>query len=276
MSHFASAGGRLMDSPNQAMIRFKQQLAGGEQLIGAMLTIPHAVSAKTMSRAGLDYVMIDLEHLPMSPEVLTSVLDQFGDSETVPIVRVADTDATRVKQVMDMGARGIIFPSVLSAAQAREVVSYCYYPPRGVRGFGPYWAADWGQTRGDYVATVSDATFVAVMIEHILAVEKIDEIATVEGVDALMIGPSDLAGSMGLLRPQVSGEGEISEVARQIDEIIAAGRRHGKPVFHGTAPDPEAVCRQFERGVQAVSIGSDYALIAHAARCVIESVRADG
>lgn len=261
-----------MDNPNQAMIHFKQRLSDGERLIGAMLTIPHAVSAKTMSRAGLDYVMIDLEHLPLSPEVLTAILDQFRASPTVPLVRVADTDATLVKQAMDLGARGIIFPSILSAAEARQAVSYCYYPPRGIRGFGPYWATDFGLTRGDYTSTVTDATFVAVMIEHISAVEKVDHIATVEGVDALMIGPSDLAGSMGLLLPQVNGVGEIPEVARQIDEIIAAGRRHGKPVFHGTVPDSEAVRQQFERGVQAVSIGSDYALITHAARRVIELV----
>lgn len=111
------------------------------------------------------------------------------------------------------------------------------------------------------------------MIEHVSAVDQIDDIATVDGVDALMIGPSDLAGSMGLLLPQVSGTGEIPEVAHMIERVIAAGRRHGKPVFHGTIPDPEAVLLQFERGVQAVGIGSDYTLIAHAARRVIDTVR---
>lgn len=143
----------MVDKPNQATVDFKRRLSQGERAIGAMLTIPHAISAKTMARAGFDYVMIDLEHLPVGPDVLASILDQFRDSRTVPLVRVAKTDAVLVKQAMDLGARGLVFPWILSAAEAREAVSYCYYPPRGLRGFGPHWATDFGLTRRDYAAS---------------------------------------------------------------------------------------------------------------------------
>jgi len=260
-----------MDHLNQVTIQFKQRLRAGECVVGAGLAIAHPISTKMMARAGFDYIMIDLEHLPMSPESLSLVLDQFRLSNTVPFVRVAWKDAVMAKQALDLGARGIVFPSVLSPSEAQEVVSYCFYPPRGIRGFGPHWATDFGLTRHEYAITAEEAIFVAVMIEHIEAVQQIDAIAAVEGVDGLMVGPSDLSGSMGQLIPQVTGSGETEDVRRAIERIISAGKRAGKPVFYTSAPQAGAISRQLERGFQALSIGSDYQFILNTARQAIET-----
>ncbi len=262
------------DHLNRIGIAFKRRLAAGELLLGGTLGIPHTIAAKMMARAGFDYVFIDLEHWPINIETLQALLDQFRDADALPIVRVPWNDAVWVKHALDAGARGIIFPSIGSPEEARQAVSHCRYPPLGTRGFGPIWATDFGLSRADYAATANAAIFVGVMIEHIQAVERVGEIAALDGVDGVMIGPSDLSGSLGMLLPQVSGAGEIPEVRQAVDAIIAGCRQARKPVFHAAGADAAAVMQAYARGVQAVNIGSDTNLIVGMAQQTIKGVRA--
>jgi 2-keto-3-deoxy-L-rhamnonate aldolase RhmA len=263
----------MEDHLNRVGLEFKRRLAAGELLLGGTLGIPHIMSAKMMARAGFDYVFIDLEHWPINIETLQALLDQFRATDALPIVRVPWNDAVWVRHVLDAGARGIVFPSINSPEEARTAVAHCRYPPLGTRGFGPIWATDFGLTRADYAATANAAIFVGVMIEHIQAAARSEAIAGVEGVDAVMVGPSDLSGSLDLLLPQVSGVGEIPQVRQVVDEVIAACRRARKPVFHAAGADAAAVLQAYERGVQAVNIGSDTNLIVGMARQTIAGVR---
>ncbi len=169
------------DHLNRIGIAFKRRLAAGELLLGGTLGIPHTIAAKMKARAGFDYVFIDLEHWPITIETLQALLDQFRDADALPIVRVPWNDAVWVKHALDAGARGIIFPSIGSPEEARQAVSHCRYPPLGTRGFGPIWATDFGLSRADYAATANAAIFVGVMIEHIQAVERVGEIAALDG-----------------------------------------------------------------------------------------------
>lgn len=257
-----------MDYQNQVAIEFKRRAGRGEKLLGAWFTLPHPVGAKMMARAGFDFVIVDTEHDCVNIESLAAILEQFATSKTLAMVRVAWNDMVMVKQALDAGARAIMFPMVNSPAEAQRAVSYCYYPPRGVRGFGPLRASDYFDGLADYMATIHEAITVWVQIEHIHAVRQAEAIASVEGVDALFIGPADLSASMGMLL-----QFDRPEIEQAIADVVAAGRKAGKLVGMAVDTTPEEALRRLESGIQAVTLGDMWTFFRSGAEHALEMIR---
>jgi 2-keto-3-deoxy-L-rhamnonate aldolase RhmA len=162
--------------------------------------------------------MIDTEHAPLDPGMVQNLLQAMSASESTPIARVTWNNMVLIKRLLDVGVSGIIVPWVNNKEEATSAVRSMRYPPLGVRGFGPRRAAMWDP---DYVRTANEELFLGVQIETQSAVDNIDDILSVEGIDAALIGPADLSLSMGIL-----GMFEDKRFIESIERVIESCRRH--------------------------------------------------
>ena len=181
------------------MTSFKKRLAGTTPLMGVVNLIPSAVTTQAIAAAGADFVLIDQEHGPIGPENLHAMVAATQGTACSPLVRVSRPDEGLVKIALDCGAEGIVFPYVESAAEAVRCVAMTRYAPLGRRGWGPYLAhSRWGTTLEDHVARRGAETVCIILIETVQAVEQIESICEVDGIDALVIARADLAMSLGV------------------------------------------------------------------------------
>jgi 4-hydroxy-2-oxoheptanedioate aldolase len=177
----------------------KQRLRNGEILAGYVATIPSAVSVQAIAAAGADWIVIDQEHGAVGPESLHAMIAATAGTLCAPLVRVPRRDEAWVKPALDLGAEGIVFPQVRTADDAAECVALLRYPPRGRRGWGPFIAhARWGVGLLDYLPQREDKTICMLLIETRAAVENIEAICRVEGVDGMIIAQFDLATELGV------------------------------------------------------------------------------
>jgi 2-keto-3-deoxy-L-rhamnonate aldolase RhmA len=193
-------------------------------------------------------------------------MQAMGNSDTVPLVRVAWNDPVLIKLALDIGARGVIIPWVNNGEEARRAVRACRYPPLGIRGVGPRRAARYGLGSSDYLAQANDEILTIVQIETEAAAANIDEILSIEGVDVFFIGPADLSASMGHL-----GQWNVPPVLETIDRLLEAGRRTGTPagIFAmGTAHARECL----DKGFQFVALGTAAGFMTQGAANALEQV----
>jgi 4-hydroxy-2-oxoheptanedioate aldolase len=177
----------------------KQRLRNGETLAGYVATIPSAVSVQAIAAAGADWVVIDQEHGAVGPESLHAMIAATAGTRCAPIVRVPKRDEAWVKPALDLGAEGICFPLVRTADEAADCVALTRYPPRGRRGWGPFLAhARWGVGLFDYLPERDGETVCLLLIETRAAVENIEAICEVEGVDGMVVAQFDLATELGV------------------------------------------------------------------------------
>jgi 4-hydroxy-2-oxoheptanedioate aldolase len=180
--------------------RLKELLKAGKPAIGTLLQLPSAPAVEVVANCGYDWLLIDAEHGPIEIETLHAMIRATGGTDTTPTVRVARNLDWLAKRVLDIGALGVMIPGVNSKEEALAAARAVRYPPEGNRGFGPTFAAlRWGMPAGDYARAANNEVMAIVQIEHIDAVNRIEEILAVPGVDLPLIGPYDLSGSMGLL-----------------------------------------------------------------------------
>jgi 4-hydroxy-2-oxoheptanedioate aldolase len=185
----------------------KQRIRNGETLAGYVATIPSAVSVQAIAAAGADWVVIDQEHGAVGPESLHAMITATAGTRCAPLVRVPRSDEAWVKPALDLGAEGIVFPQIRTAADAAECVSLLHYPPQGRRGWGPFVAhARWGVSLFDYLPQRGDQTVCLLLIETRAAVENIEAICQVEGIDGMIIAQFDLSTELG-----VSGQFDAPE-----------------------------------------------------------------
>jgi len=168
----------------------KKMIREGQLVIGTELALSHPDTAEALGRLGYDWIMIDTEHAPLDPGTVQVLLQAMSASKSVPIARVTWNDMVLIKRLLDIGLYGIIVPWVNTKEEATYAVRAMRYPPQGVRGFGPRRA---GMLDPDYVKTANKELFLGVQIETQRAVDNIDEILSVEGVDAALVGPADLS-----------------------------------------------------------------------------------
>ena len=178
-------------------LNLKRRLRAGDVTIGAWISFAESAVAEIMAGSGFDWILIDTEHAPFSPEGLQTVLTAFNGQECVPIVRAPWNNPAVIKQALDLGASGVLVPMVNTPDEARAAVAACRYPPEGIRGFSPRRASDYYRRVAEYVASANDTVIIALQIEHIEAVKSIADIAAVPGIDVICLGPNDLSGSMG-------------------------------------------------------------------------------
>lgn len=209
----------------------KPRLLAGEQTLGTWVTLDNAATSEIFGLAGFDFVIIDQEHGRGTPDTLVGHLQALAKTDTTCLVRVPSHDPVYLKKVMDVGIEGVVIPNVQSATEAAALVSACRYPPRGVRGsaIGQIRASNYGFDGPAYRKTADDNLLVICQIETAMAVEAIPEIAAVDGVDALFVGPFDLSGSIGRL-----GEFDHPDVIALLAKAEAALKKTGKPF--GTVP----------------------------------------
>jgi 2-keto-3-deoxy-L-rhamnonate aldolase RhmA len=238
-------------------------LKAGKVAYGAGVGIGHPDSAEVMAGAGYDFLLLDTEHSPMDVSQVQTLLQAMSFSRTVPLVRVAWNDMVMIKKALDIGAYGIIVPWVNTKEDAIRAVQAIRYPPEGLRGFGPRRAA---LRDPDYVKTANDEIFLGVQIETQAALDNLDEILSVEGIDATLIGPSDLSLSLGIYQ-----QWENPRFKSAIDRILEASQRHG--VAPGSLAPFEWQLR-LEQGFKMIMLTQDLMLLQAAAAAGLNEGRA--
>ena len=251
-----------------ALVSFRRRLAAGETLIGSGVTLADPLVSEALSDS-VDYLWIDLEHMALSPESLRAHLLAARSKSTPALVRVAGGGSAAVKPVLDAGAHGIVVPQVRSVDEVRQLVSDCRYPPVGTRGMGAHIPTNYGRSGGPpYVERANANILACVMIETAEALEAIDGIVAVPGLDVLIIGPWDLSGALGVL-----GDVEHPRVVAAMEKVVAKARGAGLFVGSGMPVDPEFACAQARRGVQMLQIGGDCAYLVSCAEQISSTVR---
>ena len=228
--------------------RMKAKLLAGEPVFGVSVMIPSPQLVEMLGAFGFDWVLLDCEHGALTPESVELMAIAAEASGMTPIARPMTRSAEHILQVMDRGVMGVQVPHVNTAAQAREAIQAVKYHPQGRRGLaaGTRAAAyDAHGTMADYVRAANDATLIAIQLEERAAIENIDELLKVEGVDVFFIGPSDLSQSMG--HPGNPKAPEVaSAINRSFERIVAAGR------IPGTPATAEAVQDVLKKGVRYI------------------------
>ncbi|MDJ0317924.1 HpcH/HpaI aldolase family protein [Arthrobacter antibioticus] len=237
---------------------FKDALAAaGRPLAGMWVCSGSPLVAEICAGAGLDWLLVDAEHSPNGLEGILAQLQAVSGYPVTAVVRPPVNDTVIIKQYLDLGAQSLLIPMVHTADDARAAVAATRYPPQGVRGVGSALArsARWNRVP-DYLARASDTVTVLVQIESSEAVGNIESIMAVDGVDAVFIGPSDLAASMGVL-----GQQEHPDVVAAVEHCITLAKAAGKPV--GVNAFGEATAsRYLDAGVDFILTGADVALLA--------------
>lgn len=238
---------------------FKQALARGEAQIGLWQALADRYAAEICAGSGFDWLLLDGEHAPNDVRSLLAALQAVAPYPTHPVVRVPHGDTALIKQVLDIGATTVLVPMVESAAQATALVQAMRYPPQGVRGVGSFIAraARWSRYP-DYLHEANDRVCLLVQVESAAALQQLDAIAAVEGVDGVFIGPADLSASMGYL-----GQPTHLEVRAAMDDAIGRILRAGKAP--GILCSDEALARHYlALGALFVAVGVDTALLVQA------------
>ena len=245
----------------------KQKIKDGKVVLGAQLRFGSPAIAELFGYAGFDYIVLDCEHAPQTPEGIQAQIQAINCTGATPIVRVPKNDPDTMRVYLDMGASGILAPFVNTADEARAGAQALRYPPAGTRGFGPSRAAKYGLD-SEYLKTADDNMLYLPIIEDIKAIENIDEIFAVDGMDVPVIGACDLAMSMGL-----STQVEHPEVEAAVEKVVSAAKRAGKPacscVYGGDLFEPDVYKKRIDQGFQVLLIGGDEWMMGDACKKII-------
>lgn len=248
----------------------RRKIAARELVIGTHVSLLDPAISELMGCLGFDFVWVDTEHSAIDRGVLQQHLVAAQAGGAAAFVRIPWNDPVLAKPVLEMGPAGIVFPMVCTAEQAKAAVAACLYPPAGQRGYGPRRAIRYGTEPMDrYLREAAGSFWRIVQIEHVDAVANLEAIVGVEGVDAIVVGPNDLSGSVGRL-----GQTEHPEVVRLCERIAEVAKRRGIPFGVSLGDHPEAVRSWIDRGVDWIASGSDTASLVAGGRRVLEQTRA--
>jgi len=246
--------------------QFRRRLKSGKLLIGTMITLDSPEVAEILTKVGFDWLFLDAEHGPFDSLHIQRILQSAGP-EMPCVVRVSASDEVPIKKALDVGAAGIIAPMVNSVEQAERVVRLSKYAPMGTRGVGLGRAQGYGLSFQEYVEKANERTAVIVQAEHIKAVENIEAIVRVEGVDAVLVGPYDLSTSLGRI-----GDVGHPDVVAAIEHVTSVCQSEGIPlgIFHVSV---EAVKSYIEKGYTLIVAGVDTMMLGKAAEQFLFQVK---
>lgn len=239
----------------------------GGAVINGWLGIPSSLSAETMSHQGWDSLTVDQQHGMVDFQAAVTMLQAISTTETMPLTRVPWLDPGYIMKMLDAGAYGIICPMINNRAQAETLVGACRYAPDGFRSFGPVRALMYAGP--DYPKHANDTVLAIAMIETQEALDNLDDIMSVPGLDGIYIGPSDLGLSLG---GEPKPDQTDPKIVKAIDAILAAAKKHGVvPGIHCWAP---AYAREMiDKGFQLVTLGTDNVLLAQVAKRMVAETR---
>ncbi len=248
----------------------KKLLREGKPVIGATITVASPEVAAQAANLGFDFLWIEMEHSPITLETARNMILATRGLKAVPFTRVPVNEIWTAKRALDQGSLGVIFPFTSTPELARQAVAACRYPPAGLRGFGPGLASfRWPAPEG-YANFADKNVTVVVIVEQARAVEQVEEIASIPGIDVLFIGVNDLSYSLGL-----RGRQDDPKMKEAIEKVVAAGRRHnialGRPA--GTA---EQVQRYMKEGFLFFQGSSELGLMAAGANPLLKSLGKSG
>jgi 4-hydroxy-2-oxoheptanedioate aldolase len=240
----------------------------GKAAVNGWCAIPSSFSAETMAHQGWDTVTVDMQHGVIDYQVAVTMLQGISTTAAVPLVRVPWLEPGILGKVLDAGAYGVICPMINNRAEAERLVAACRYPPKGSRSFGPIRALLYGGA--DYAKHANDTVVVFAMIETRDALNNLDEILSVPGLDAIYVGPADLSNALGCTPTFDQTEKSVVEA---IDFIVSKAKQHKvfAGIHNGT---PEYALKMIEKGFQFVTIASDARLMVAKATEVIGKMRA--
>jgi 4-hydroxy-2-oxoheptanedioate aldolase len=235
---------------------------------GAIATIPSIQTAQIMARSDLDWIIVDLEHGPIDLSNAHAMITATAGTPCVPLARIAANEPWLAKAPMDIGALGINFPMICSRADAEKAVRSLRYPPRGDRLWGPFHAPfRWGVSMDHYMARADDDVICMITIEHVEAVNRIDEIMATPGIDVAVIGPGDLATSINK-RGQID-DPEVQALMKRAEEGIL---RSGVPIG-GVARTAEQANAMIDRGYLALALGFDWSLFQRGIAASLQGIK---
>jgi 4-hydroxy-2-oxoheptanedioate aldolase len=239
----------------------------GGTAINGWLSIPSGYAAEVMAHQGWDSLTIDMQHGVIDYAAAVAMLTAISTTATVPVVRVPWLDPGILMKVLDAGAYGVICPMINSRADAQALVAATHYQPRGVRSYGPVRATLYGGP--DYLQQADDTVVVFAMIETRQAIDNLDEIMSVPGLDAVYIGPADLSISLGCAPAFDDVEPPVAEA---IERILTSAKRYGliAGIHNGS---PESARRRGERGFGFVTVSSDARLMSDGAQRVVKEFK---
>lgn len=248
----------------------KDKLRARTPTLGSWITIGHPAIAEIMAKAGFDWLVIDLEHSTISIDQAGELIRTIDLAGAAPLVRLTSNAPDQIKRVMDAGAHGIIVPMVETPDAAARAVAATRYPPRGSRGVGQSRAQGYGATFREYLQWQIDGPIVIVQIESRRAVDHVDAILAVPGVDAYLVGPYDLSCSLGY-----PGEFDREDFRAALARVHEAGRRLGCPGgLHIIEPDPARLAAALQEGQRFIAYSVDFRMLDVASRRGLAEVQA--
>jgi 4-hydroxy-2-oxoheptanedioate aldolase len=250
----------------------KRALKAGQPSVGTWLSLGSITAARFLARAGFAWLTVDIEHSLVDWETATHMFAAIADAGCTALARVPSNRHDHIKRVLDNGAHGIVVPMVNSRAEAEAAVSAALYPPTGTRSVGgSVHALNFGTTSQDYFAHANEEVLIVLQCEHIQAVEDADAVFSVPGIDAIFVGPHDLAASM----RDASGKPPSAEATAQVMErILAACRRHKVPAgVH--CYNAEEVRRRINEGWQFLAVGSELRMMLNGAAETLKGIQAE-
>jgi 2-keto-3-deoxy-L-rhamnonate aldolase RhmA len=239
----------------------KWRLHRGEQTVGAWISIPHPDVSEALSTLPFDWFVFDQEHSPLDDQLSQELMQAIKGTRVTPLIRVAWNDPVMIKKALDTGAYGVVVPWVNSRDDAVKAVRACRYPPEGIRGCGPRRPQLFDP---DYMSTANREILIIAQIETEEAVERAEEILSVEGVDVFFIGPFDLSTSMGLM-----GQITHPRVQEAIDKVFKVGKKLdvASGIWCGAGM---TVRERLKQGWQFISLGTDLNLLLSGAQMTLE------
>ncbi len=247
----------------------KQKLKNNELTLGSWVTIGHPSIIDIMASAGFEWLVIDMEHTSIDLTMAHNLIATIQANGMKALVRVSKNEEVIIKRILDMGADGIVVPMVKSREDALEAIDYAKYPPVGKRGVGLFRAQKYGLGFDEYKKWVNDELVIIAQIEHYEAVEKIEEIITTDGIDAVIIGPYDLSGSMGY-----PGKYDREDVKKGIKKVLDACSKNNIPSgFHVIESDPSKLNERIEQGCTFLAYSLDFFFLGDSAREGMKKVK---
>jgi 4-hydroxy-2-oxoheptanedioate aldolase len=247
----------------------KRALKAGQPSVGTWLTLGSIVASRFLARAGFPWLTVDIEHTHTDWETATHMFASIADAGCIALARVPANRHDHIKRVLDNGAMGVVVPMVNSRQEALDAVSACLYPPVGTRSVGgAVHALNFGGTAVDYFNRANDELLIVLQCEHIQAVENADSIFAVPGIDAIFVGPNDLAASM---RSKDGKPPSGEATAQALKHVLATCKKHGVAAGIHCFSAEEALAR-IEEGWQFLAIGSELRMLLDGVKVVLDGL----